>query len=146
MEHLDLFRRIVDPDALLSVYVRPVGSTVYPGRNVTDVVIVIGNFSIATLSKELMREDEEKLEPGGEVGKLEPKDFSKRSERVYWILSWNHLQRHQSQHWIFEWLNKATPAASPRFGIHFDMVISVSVTTGIIQMNINFVPLQNLCL
>ncbi|KAI3763519.1 hypothetical protein L2E82_13429 [Cichorium intybus] len=59
MEQLDLFRRIVDPDALLSVYVRPAGSyvmdrlelrrvTVYPGRNVTDVVIVIGNFSIAT--------------------------------------------------------------------------------------------------
>ncbi|KAL4586976.1 hypothetical protein LXL04_011624 [Taraxacum kok-saghyz] len=57
MEQLDLFRRIVDPEALLSVYVRPAGSyvmdrlelrrvTVYPRRNVTDVVIVIGNFSI----------------------------------------------------------------------------------------------------
>ncbi|CAH1417257.1 unnamed protein product [Lactuca virosa] len=59
VEQLDLFRRIVDPEALLSVYVRPAGSyvmdrlelrrvTVYPGRNVADVVIVIGNFSITT--------------------------------------------------------------------------------------------------
>lgn len=59
MEQLDLFRRIVDPEALLSVYVRPAGSyvmdrlelrrvTVYPGRNMADVVIVIGNFSIPT--------------------------------------------------------------------------------------------------
>ncbi|KVH88951.1 hypothetical protein Ccrd_024678 [Cynara cardunculus var. scolymus] len=59
VEQLDLFRRIVDPDALLSVYVRPAGSyvmdrlelrrvTIYPGRNVADIVIVIGNFSIAT--------------------------------------------------------------------------------------------------
>nr|GEZ76474.1 chloroplast sensor kinase, chloroplastic [Tanacetum cinerariifolium] len=59
VEQLDLFRRIVHPDANLSVYVRPAGSyvmdrlelrrvTVYPGRNVADILIVIGNFSIPT--------------------------------------------------------------------------------------------------
>ncbi|XP_031741643.1 chloroplast sensor kinase, chloroplastic isoform X2 [Cucumis sativus] len=59
IEQLDLFRRIVDPDALLSVYVRPAGSYVmdrlelrrvasFPGVNVTDVVILVGNFSVPT--------------------------------------------------------------------------------------------------
>ncbi|KAK9074643.1 hypothetical protein SSX86_007241 [Deinandra increscens subsp. villosa] len=59
VEQMDLFRRIVDPDALLSVYVRPAGSyvmdrlelrrvTVYPGRNVADILILIGDFSIPT--------------------------------------------------------------------------------------------------
>ncbi|KAK1406074.1 hypothetical protein QVD17_42272 [Tagetes erecta] len=59
IEQMDLFRRIVDPDALLSVYVRPAGSyvmdrlelrrvTVYPGRNVPDILILIGDFSIPT--------------------------------------------------------------------------------------------------
>lgn len=57
LEQLDLFRRIVNPDALLSVYVRPAGSyvmdrlelrrvTFYPGVNAADIVILIGNFSI----------------------------------------------------------------------------------------------------
>lgn len=61
IQQLDLFRRIVDPDALLSVYVRPAGSyvmdrlelrrvTCYPGVNVnaSDIVILIGSFSVAT--------------------------------------------------------------------------------------------------
>ncbi|XP_059633665.1 chloroplast sensor kinase, chloroplastic [Cornus florida] len=59
IEQLDLFRRIVDPDALLSIYVRPAGSyvmdrlelrrvTFYPGVNATDIVILVGNFSIPT--------------------------------------------------------------------------------------------------
>lgn len=59
LEQLDLFRRIVNPDALLSVYVRPAGSyvmdrlelrrvTFYPGVNAADIVILIGNFSIPT--------------------------------------------------------------------------------------------------
>ncbi|XP_023541539.1 chloroplast sensor kinase, chloroplastic isoform X1 [Cucurbita pepo subsp. pepo] len=59
VEQLDLFRRIVDPEALLSVYVRPAGSFVmdrlelrrvvsFPGVNVTDVVILVGNFSVPT--------------------------------------------------------------------------------------------------
>ncbi|KAK4402717.1 Chloroplast sensor kinase, chloroplastic [Sesamum angolense] len=49
LEQLDLFRRIVDSDALLSVYVRPAGSyvmdrlelrriTLYPGVHATDIV------------------------------------------------------------------------------------------------------------
>lgn len=57
LEQLDLFRRIVDSEALLSVYVRPAGSyvmdrlelrriTFYPGVNVDDIVVLIGNFSI----------------------------------------------------------------------------------------------------
>ncbi|XP_057948785.1 chloroplast sensor kinase, chloroplastic [Malania oleifera] len=59
LEQLDLFRRIVVPNALLSVYVRPAGSYVmdrlelrrvalYPGVSADDVVILIGNFSIPT--------------------------------------------------------------------------------------------------
>ncbi|CAK9136019.1 unnamed protein product [Ilex paraguariensis] len=59
LEQLDLFRRIVNPDALLSVYVRPAGSyvmdrlelrriTYYPGVNAADIVILIGNFSVPT--------------------------------------------------------------------------------------------------
>ncbi|KAF3615929.1 Chloroplast sensor kinase, chloroplastic [Capsicum annuum] len=71
IEQLDLFRRIVHPDALLSVYVRPAGSyvmdrlelqriTLHPHANATDLVILIGNFSIpaglriaeATLSRQ----------------------------------------------------------------------------------------------
>ncbi|XP_021901316.1 chloroplast sensor kinase, chloroplastic isoform X2 [Carica papaya] len=59
LEQLDLFRRIVDPDAVLSVYVRPAGSyvmdrlelrrvTCYPDVNTTDIIIVIGNFSVPT--------------------------------------------------------------------------------------------------
>ncbi|KAI3467602.1 hypothetical protein Pfo_024265 [Paulownia fortunei] len=57
LEQLDLFRRIVDPDALLSVYVRPAGSyvmdrlelrriTFYPGVHEADIVVLVGNFSV----------------------------------------------------------------------------------------------------
>ncbi|KAJ0256191.1 Chloroplast sensor kinase [Hirschfeldia incana] len=57
LEQLDLFRRIVDPNAVLSVYVRPAGSyvmdrlelrrvTCYPSVNAADVVILVGNFGI----------------------------------------------------------------------------------------------------
>ncbi|GAA0174790.1 hypothetical protein LIER_28110 [Lithospermum erythrorhizon] len=57
VEQLDLFRRIVHPDAILSVYVRPAGSyvmdrlelrriTLYPGVNAADIVILVGNFSV----------------------------------------------------------------------------------------------------
>ncbi|KAK6139193.1 hypothetical protein DH2020_027072 [Rehmannia glutinosa] len=52
LEQLDLFRRIVDPDALLSVYVRPAGSyvmdrlelrriTFYPGVRDADIVVLV---------------------------------------------------------------------------------------------------------
>ncbi|KDP26689.1 hypothetical protein JCGZ_17847 [Jatropha curcas] len=58
-EQLDLFRRVVDPEAILSVYVRPAGSyvmdrlelrriTSYPGVNSSDVIILVGNFNIPT--------------------------------------------------------------------------------------------------
>ncbi|KAK3005253.1 hypothetical protein RJ639_017019, partial [Escallonia herrerae] len=57
LEQLDLFRRIVDRDALLSVYVRPAGSyvmdrlelrrlTLYPGRDEADIAILIATFSV----------------------------------------------------------------------------------------------------
>ncbi|XP_006357595.1 chloroplast sensor kinase, chloroplastic [Solanum tuberosum] len=57
LEQLELFRRIVHPDSVLSVYVRPAGSYVmdrlelqrvilHPRVNATDLVILIGNFSI----------------------------------------------------------------------------------------------------
>ncbi|KAL8037798.1 hypothetical protein ABFS82_11G061600 [Erythranthe guttata] len=57
LEQLDLFRRIVDRDALLSVYVRPAGSyvmdrlelrrvTSYPGVHAADIVVLVGNFSM----------------------------------------------------------------------------------------------------
>ncbi|XP_031276126.1 chloroplast sensor kinase, chloroplastic-like [Pistacia vera] len=59
VEQLDLFRRIVDSDAIVSVYVRPAGSYVmdrlelrrvvsYPGVNANDIVILVGNFSVPT--------------------------------------------------------------------------------------------------
>ncbi|XP_050373182.1 chloroplast sensor kinase, chloroplastic [Argentina anserina] len=59
LQQLELFRRIVDPDALLSVYVRPAGSyvmdrlelrrvTCYPSSNASDIVILVGSFSVAT--------------------------------------------------------------------------------------------------
>lgn len=59
VEQLDLFRRIVDPNALLSVYVRPAGSYVmdrlelrrvmsYPPVNATDIVVLVGNFRVPT--------------------------------------------------------------------------------------------------
>lgn len=59
VEQLDLFHRIVHSNALLSVYVRPAGSYVmdrlelrrvvyYPGLNASDIVILIGDFSIPT--------------------------------------------------------------------------------------------------
>ncbi|XP_010248672.1 PREDICTED: chloroplast sensor kinase, chloroplastic [Nelumbo nucifera] len=62
VEQLDLFRRIVDPDSVLSVYVRPAGSyvmdrlelrrvTYYPRTTVaerSDIVILIGNFGVPT--------------------------------------------------------------------------------------------------
>ena len=59
LEQLDLFRRIVDPDAILSVYVRPAGSyvmdrlelrrvTSYPGIKASDIVILVGNFTVPT--------------------------------------------------------------------------------------------------
>ncbi|KAK8627447.1 hypothetical protein V6N13_135058 [Hibiscus sabdariffa] len=57
LEQLDLFRRIVDPDALLSVYVRPAGSyvmdqlelrrvTSYPAVKAADIVFLVGNFTV----------------------------------------------------------------------------------------------------
>ncbi|CAM8876779.1 unnamed protein product [Rhodiola kirilowii] len=57
VEQMDLFRRIVDCDALISVYVRPAGSYVmdrlelrrvalYPSVETSEIVILIGNFSI----------------------------------------------------------------------------------------------------
>ncbi|KAH0669153.1 hypothetical protein KY285_023311 [Solanum tuberosum] len=57
LEQPELFRRIVHPDSVLSVYVRPAGSYVmdrlelqriilHPRVNATDLVILIGNFSI----------------------------------------------------------------------------------------------------
>ncbi|XVF43895.1 hypothetical protein PTKIN_Ptkin02bG0077700 [Pterospermum kingtungense] len=57
LEQLDLFRRIVDPDAILSVYVRPAGSYVmdqlelrrvasYPRVKTADIVILVGNFTV----------------------------------------------------------------------------------------------------
>ncbi|CAL9158005.1 chloroplast sensor kinase, chloroplastic-like isoform X1 [Musa acuminata AAA Group] len=60
LEQLDLFRMVVDPDAVLSVYVRPAGSYImdqlelrrvgfYPETDVSesaDCVILVGNFSI----------------------------------------------------------------------------------------------------
>uniref|UniRef100_A0A2P2IS18 Uncharacterized protein MANES_13G022900 n=1 Tax=Rhizophora mucronata TaxID=61149 RepID=A0A2P2IS18_RHIMU len=59
VEQLDLFRRTVDPRAILSVYVRPAGSyvmdqlelrrvTSYPGVNAAEVVILVGSFNIPT--------------------------------------------------------------------------------------------------
>lgn len=59
VEQLDLFRRIVDPGALLSVYVRPAGSYImdrlelrrvmsYPPVNATDIVVLVGNFRVPT--------------------------------------------------------------------------------------------------
>ncbi|XVE92323.1 hypothetical protein REPUB_Repub01dG0086900 [Reevesia pubescens] len=59
LEQLDLFRRIVDPDAILSVYVRPAGSyvmdqlelrrvTSYPGVKAADIVFLVGNFTVPT--------------------------------------------------------------------------------------------------
>ncbi|XP_021293304.1 chloroplast sensor kinase, chloroplastic isoform X2 [Herrania umbratica] len=59
LEQFDLFRRIVDPDAILSVYVRPAGSyvmdrlelrrvTSYPGVKAADIVILVGNFTVPT--------------------------------------------------------------------------------------------------
>ncbi|KAJ8747373.1 hypothetical protein K2173_011791 [Erythroxylum novogranatense] len=59
VEQLDLFRRVVNPEAVLSVYVRPAGSyvmdrlelrriTSYPGGNTAEVVILVGNFNIPT--------------------------------------------------------------------------------------------------
>ncbi|KMT07763.1 hypothetical protein BVRB_6g146860 [Beta vulgaris subsp. vulgaris] len=57
LDQLALFRRIVDPSALLSVYVRPAGSyvmdrlelrrvTFYPTVDGSDIVILVGNFSV----------------------------------------------------------------------------------------------------
>ncbi|KAF8015661.1 hypothetical protein BT93_H1246 [Corymbia citriodora subsp. variegata] len=61
LEQLDLFRRIVHPDALLSVYVRPAGSYVMDRlelrrvaahpvskANASDIVILVGNFNVPT--------------------------------------------------------------------------------------------------
>ncbi|OMO56056.1 hypothetical protein COLO4_35805 [Corchorus olitorius] len=59
LEQLDLFQRVVEPDAILSVYVRPAGSYVmdqlelrqvmsYPGVKAADVVILVGNFTVPT--------------------------------------------------------------------------------------------------
>ncbi|KAM1641766.1 hypothetical protein ACFX13_011831 [Malus domestica] len=58
IQQLDLFRRTVDPGALLSVYVRPAGSYVmdrlelrrvicHPGVKASDIVILVGSFSVA---------------------------------------------------------------------------------------------------
>uniref|UniRef100_A0A803L0U9 Histidine kinase/HSP90-like ATPase domain-containing protein n=1 Tax=Chenopodium quinoa TaxID=63459 RepID=A0A803L0U9_CHEQI len=57
LDQLTLFRRIVDPSALLSVYVRPAGSyvmdrlelrrvTFYPTVDGSDIVILVGNFGV----------------------------------------------------------------------------------------------------
>ncbi|CAO2828871.1 unnamed protein product [Amaranthus hypochondriacus] len=57
LDQLQLFRRIVDPNAILSVYVRPAGSYVmdrlelrrvifYPTVDVSEVILLIGNFDI----------------------------------------------------------------------------------------------------
>ncbi|KAB2090795.1 hypothetical protein ES319_A03G146000v1 [Gossypium barbadense] len=57
LEQLDLFRRIVDHDAVLSVYVRPAGSyvmdqlelrrvTSYPGVEAADILFLVGNFTV----------------------------------------------------------------------------------------------------
>ncbi|XP_051122598.1 chloroplast sensor kinase, chloroplastic isoform X2 [Andrographis paniculata] len=57
LEQLHLFRRIVDPDALLSVYVRPADSyvmdrlelrriTLYPGVHSADIVVLVCNFGV----------------------------------------------------------------------------------------------------
>ncbi|GAB4829254.1 hypothetical protein Ancab_018920 [Ancistrocladus abbreviatus] len=59
LDQLHLFRRVVHPHALLSVYVRPAGSyvmdrlelrrvTFYPRVDGSDIVILLGNFSIPT--------------------------------------------------------------------------------------------------
>ncbi|CAN1295467.1 Chloroplast sensor kinase, chloroplastic [Linum perenne] len=60
VEQLDLFRRIVHPEAVLSVYVRPAGSYVmdqlelrrvvasHPGAESDEVLVLTGNFRIAT--------------------------------------------------------------------------------------------------
>lgn len=59
VDQLDLFRRIIHPNAVLSVFVRPAGSYImdrlelrrvvsYPGVDGSDVVILVGNFSIPT--------------------------------------------------------------------------------------------------
>ncbi|XP_058194497.1 chloroplast sensor kinase, chloroplastic isoform X1 [Rhododendron vialii] len=59
VEQLDLFRRIVHPDALLSVFVRPAGSYVmdrlelhrvfvYPAVDATDIVVLFSSFSNPT--------------------------------------------------------------------------------------------------
>ncbi|WOH16591.1 hypothetical protein DCAR_0936149 [Daucus carota subsp. sativus] len=60
VQQLDLFRRIVHPDAVLSVYVRPAGSYVmdqlelrrvhcFPGHNdADDIIILMANFSVPT--------------------------------------------------------------------------------------------------
>ncbi|XP_021853870.1 chloroplast sensor kinase, chloroplastic isoform X2 [Spinacia oleracea] len=57
LDQLALFRRIVDPNALLSIYVRPAGSyvmdrlelrrvTFYPSVDGADIVILVGDFSV----------------------------------------------------------------------------------------------------
>ncbi|KAL9241109.1 hypothetical protein vseg_015257 [Gypsophila vaccaria] len=57
VDQLTLFRRIVNPNALLSVYVRPAGSyvmdrlelrrvTLYPSGNGSEIVILVGNFNM----------------------------------------------------------------------------------------------------
>ncbi|XAR48114.1 Histidine kinase [Bertholletia excelsa] len=59
LEQMGLFRGIVHPDALLSVFVRPAGSyvmdrlelqrvMVYPGANASDIVILISDFRVPT--------------------------------------------------------------------------------------------------
>ncbi|XP_022776174.1 chloroplast sensor kinase, chloroplastic isoform X2 [Durio zibethinus] len=59
LEQLDLFRRTVERDAILSVYVRPAGSyvmdqlelrrvTSYPGVKAAEIVILVGNFTVPT--------------------------------------------------------------------------------------------------
>ncbi|KAK8634183.1 hypothetical protein V6N13_015011 [Hibiscus sabdariffa] len=57
LEQLDLFRRIVSPEVILSIYVRPDGSyvmdqlelrrvTSYLGVKAVDIVFLVGNFTI----------------------------------------------------------------------------------------------------
>ncbi|KAJ8569741.1 hypothetical protein K7X08_006318 [Anisodus acutangulus] len=82
VEQLNLFRRIVHPHSLLSVYVRPAGSyvmdrlelrriTLHPHVNATDLVILVGNFSIPaglrTAEAALSRKEAELLPELGAV-------------------------------------------------------------------------------
>ncbi|GAB2280526.1 hypothetical protein Dimus_015152 [Dionaea muscipula] len=77
LDQLDLFRRTVHPCALLSVYVRPAGSyvmdrlelrrvTFYPVLDGSDIVVLVGNFSIPTglrIAEAVISNQEEEVIP-----------------------------------------------------------------------------------